>query len=160
MELKKGMTLTFWLWILAIIIMGTLGSVAFKYGTNHIGEITLQKLMQFQVTKETILYGCVLITGVALFFLGGYGLGGKVFAARYLFTPLIFGALTLFFISRLLIGVPLSTTGLGRFTSILTSLTIVSTAAASALIFKEAYTMKVIVGMALGIAAVILIGQG
>ena len=158
--MKEGLTLSFWLWILAIIIFGTLGGVAFKYGTNQIGEITLQKLMQFQITKETLIYGSMLLAGVALFILGGYGLGGKVFAARYLFTPLILGALVLLFLSRFLIGVPLSTTGLGRLTSIVTSLTIVSTAAASAIVFREAYSPMVLVGIALGIIAVILIGQG
>jgi len=159
-ELKKGMTVTFWVWILLIIIFGTLGGIAFKHGTNLVGEITLQKLMQFQITKETVLYGLMALAGVALFFIGGYGLGGKVFAAKYLFTPVILGALVLLFLSRFLIGVPLSTTGLGRLTSIVTSLTIVSTAAASAIVFKEAYSLQVLAGIALGIVAVILIGQG
>jgi drug/metabolite transporter (DMT)-like permease len=154
------MTMTFWLWIIAIIVVGTLGSVAFKYGTNQIGEITLQKLMQFQLTKETSIYGLMLVAGVALFFIGGYRLGGQVFAARYLFTPIILGALVLLFISRFLIGIPLSTTGLGRLMSIMTSLTIVSTAAASAIVFKETYTPQVLLGIGLGIIAVILIGQG
>ena len=156
----RRMTVTFWLWILAILVFGTLGGVAFKYGTNQIGEITLQRLLQFQLTKETALYGLMLIVGVILFFLGGYCLGGKVFAAQYLFTPVVLGALFLLFMSRFLIGVPLSTTGLGRLTSIVTSLTIISTAVASALIFKETYTTRVLLGIALGIVAVILIGQG
>jgi drug/metabolite transporter (DMT)-like permease len=154
------MTLAFWLWIVVIIVFGTLGGVAFKYGTNQVGEITLQKLMQFEITKETILYGLIVVIGLVLFFVGGYHLGGRIFAARYLFTPIILVALVLLFLSRFLIGVPLSTTGLGRLTSILTSLTIVSTAAASALVFKETYGIQVLVGIALGIVAVILIGQG
>lgn len=124
------MNMTFWLWIIAIIVLGTLGGVTFKYGTNQIGEITLQKLMQFQLTRETILYALMLVAGVALFFIGGYRLGGQVFGARYLFTPIVLGALVLLFLSRFLIGIPLSTTGLGRLTSIITSLTIISTAAA------------------------------
>jgi drug/metabolite transporter (DMT)-like permease len=116
--------------------------------------------MQFEITKETILYGLIVVIGLVLFFVGGYHLGGRIFAARYLFTPIILVALVLLFLSRFLIGVPLSTTGLGRLTSILTSLTIVSTAAASALVFKETYGIQVLVGIALGIVAVILIGQG
>jgi drug/metabolite transporter (DMT)-like permease len=82
-----------------------------------------------------------------------------MFVAKYLFTPIIILALIMMALSRFLIGVPLSVTGLGRLTGLLTALTVVTTAVASNLIFKETYSIRVLAGIVLAVAAVVLIGE-
>lgn len=96
---------------------------------------------------------------MAVFYVG-HSLTNDFFAAKYLFSPIIFSSLILLFLSRLLIGIPLSTTGLGKLTAVITTLGVAATAAASSLVFGEAYSPRVIVGIALGMVAVLLIGEG
>ena len=89
----------------------------------------------------------------------GYSLRGEFFAMKFLFSPLIFCALVALFISRLLIGVPLSVTGLGRLTMIVTTLSAIATVIASTIVFKESFPPRVALGVVLGIAAIALIGE-
>jgi drug/metabolite transporter (DMT)-like permease len=101
----------------------------------------------------------LVIFSVILFFYSGYSLRDNSFAARYLFLPIVFLALIMMAVSRFLIGVPLSVTGLGRLTGLLTALGVLTTAVASSIIFKETFSTRVLAGMALAVAAVILIGE-
>jgi multidrug transporter EmrE-like cation transporter len=104
-------------------------------------------------------FGALVLFSVVLFFYSGYSLRDNMFAARYLFTPIIFLALIMMAFSRFLIGVPLSVTGLGRLTGLLTALGVLTTAVASNLIFKETFSFRVLAGIALAVAAVVLIGE-
>lgn len=61
-------------------------------------------------------------------------------------------------LSRFLIGVPLSQRGLGQLTALLTALGVVATAFASWVIFRENFSPRAILGVALGVMAVYLIG--
>jgi drug/metabolite transporter (DMT)-like permease len=58
-----------------------------------------------------------------------------------------------------MIGIPLSVTGVGKLTALLTALLVVGTAIASNIFFKETFSLRVILGIALGVFAVILIGE-
>ena len=149
----------FWLPIALIILVGTIGGLLFKYGTNAFGSISLERMFEIQLSSRTFLYLGMMLVGVLLILFSGYSLRGEFFAMRFLFSPLIFCALVALFISRLLIGVPLSVTGLGRLTMILTTLSAVATVIASAIVFKESYPPRVALGVVLGIAAVALIGE-
>jgi len=149
----------FWLSILAITVIGTVGSVLFKYGTNAFGTLTLDRLLQMELSKAAFIGLAILTIGVAMTFFGGYMLREAFFGIKYLFYPAIFLALVMLFISRFLIGIPLSVTGLGRLNALLTVVSIASTAAASAVIFKETFNVRVIVGFVLGMASVLLIGE-
>ena len=53
----------------------------------------------------------------------------------------------------------MSVTGLGRLTGLLTALGVLSTAVASSLVFKEAFSTRVLAGIALAVVAVVLIGE-
>jgi len=151
--------LYFWLPIALIIVIGTIGGLLFKYGTNAFGSISLERMLEIQFSSKTFLYLGMMLVGVFLIVFSGYSLRDDFFAMRFLFSPLIFGALVALFISRLLIGVPLSVTGLGRFTMILMTLSAVATVIASALVFRESYPPRVALGIVLGIAAIALIGE-
>ncbi len=119
-----------WAVIVLISLVGTLGGVLFKYGTEGFGKIQLQNFLDIG------------------------------WAIRYLFTPAIFFGLFFLFIGRFLMGIPLSTGGLGRVTTVVTILTIFFTVIASVIVFKESYSLKVYAGLLLAVASVILIGEG
>jgi len=151
--------LWFWLPIALIIVVGTIGGLLFKYGTNMFGSISLERMSEIQFSSRTFLYLGVMLVGVFLIVFSGYSLRGEFFAMKFLFSPLIFFALVALFFSRLLIGVPLSVTGLGRLTMIVTTLGAVATVIASAILFKESYPPRVAIGVVLGIVAIALIGE-
>jgi len=159
-EVRKRMfDVWFWLPVALIIVIGTIGGLLFKYGTNAFGSISLERMFEIQLSSRTFLYLGMMTVGVLLIVFSGYSLRGEFFAMRFLFSPLIFCALIALFISRLLIGVPLSVTGLGRLTMIVTTLGAVATVIASAIVFKESYPPRVALGVVLGIAAIALIGE-
>ena len=149
----------FWMSIIAITVIGTFGSVLFKYGTNAFGTLTFDRLLHLEFSRSALLGLAILTVGVVATLLGGYLLREFSFAAKFLFYPAIFLALIMLFFSRFLIGIPLSVTGLGRLNALLTVFSIISTAAASALIFKETFGIRVIVGFLLGVASILLIGE-
>jgi multidrug transporter EmrE-like cation transporter len=157
--MARRLDATFWISVVLIVVLGTIGSVLFKSGTNMLGTIDFRRLLEMRTSMPTMAFAGLLVFSVALFFYSGYRLGDYSFAAKYLFTPIIFLALIMMAFSRFLIGVPLSVTGLGRLTGLLTALGVVTTAAASSLIFKEAFSVRVIAGIALAVIAVILIGE-
>jgi len=150
---------TFWITVVLIVALGTVGGVLFKSGTNILGTIDYRRLLEVRMSSATLVFAGLLIFSVVLFFYSGYSLGGYSFAARYLFTPIIFLALIMMAFSRFLIGVPLSVTGLGRLTGLLTALGVLTTAMASNLIFKEEFSTRVLAGIALAVIAVVLIGE-
>jgi len=149
----------FWISIAVISIIGTVGSVLFKHGTDAFGTLTFERLLQIETSKISPAGLAALSAGVAMVLLGGYMLKPASFALEFLFYPAVFVALVMLFISRFLIGIPLSVTGLGRLNALLTVLSIVLTAAASAFVFKEAFNPRVIIGFLLGAMSILLIGE-
>jgi drug/metabolite transporter (DMT)-like permease len=158
-RMVRKLDLTFWVAVVLIVVLGTIGSVLFKFGTNALGTIDFRRLLEIRMSTTAVLLAGLLIFSVMLFFYSGYSLGQHSFAARYLFTPIIFLALIMMAFSRFLIGVPLSMTGLGRLTGLLTALGVLTTAVASNLVFKETFSTRVLAGIALAVVAVILIGE-
>ena len=157
--MSRKVDLAFWATVILITVIGTVGSVLFKSGTNVLGTIDFKRLLDIRMSASTLLFGGLVVFSVFLFFFGGYNLRGQVFAAEYLFTPIIFAGLVMMALSRFLIGIPMSVTGLGRLTGLLTALSVLVTAIASNLIFKETFSVRVLAGMALAAAAVVLIGE-
>jgi len=158
-RMVKKLDPTFWITVILITVIGTVGGVLFKTGTNALGTIDFRRLLEIRMSTVTLVFGSLVVFSVLLFFYSGYSLRDNMFVAKYLFTPIIFLALIMMALSRFLIGVPLSVTGLGRLTGLLTALTVVTTAVASNLIFKETYSIRVLAGIALAVAAVVLIGE-
>jgi hypothetical protein len=155
----RKMDLTFWAIVILIVALGTIGGVLFKSGTNALGTIDFQRLLELRKSTTTLVLAALLVFSVVLFFYSGYSLRDYSFAARYLFSPIIFLALVAMAFSRFLIGVPLSVTGLGRLTGLLTALGVLTTAVASSLVFKEMFSTRVLAGIALAVVAVVLIGE-
>jgi len=155
----RKVDLTFWVTVILIVVLGTVGGVLFKSGTNALGTIDFGRLLELRASTTTLVLATLLVFSVVLFFYSGYSLRDYSFAARYLFSPIIFVALVAMAFSRFLVGVPLSVTGLGRLTGLLTALGVLSTAVASSLVFKEAFSTRVLAGIALAVVAVVLIGE-
>lgn len=153
------MDLTFWVAVVLITVLGTVGGVLFKSGTNALGTIDFGRLVELRMSSTTFVLASLLVVSIVLFFYSGYSLRDYSFAARYLFSPIIFVALVAMAFSRFLIGVPLSVTGLGRLTGLLTALGVLTTAVASSLVFKETFSARVLAGIALAVVAVVLIGE-
>lgn len=149
----------FWISVILITVIGTVGSVLFKYGTNAFGTLTVERLLHFQVSKVSLVGLAILSAGLATSLAGGYLLRNTSFAVEFLLYPAVLLALIMLFVSRFLIGIPLSVTGLGRLNALLTVTSIISTAIASALIFKETFSIRVIIGFLLGVASIMLIGE-
>ena len=158
-RMVRRLDVTFWVAVVVIVLLGTIGGVLFKFGTNELGTIDFRRLLEIRMSTTTLVFAGLVVFSVILFFYSGYSLRNNSFAARYLFSPIIFLALIMMAVSRFLIGVPLSVTGLGRLTGLLTALGVLTTAVASSIIFKEAFSTRVLAGMALAVAAVILIGE-
>ena len=106
------MDLAFWATVILITVIGTVGGVLFKSGTNVLGTIDFKRLLDIRMSTTTFVFGGLVVFSVFLFFYSGYSLRGQVFAAEYLFTPIIFLALVMMALSRFLIGIPMSVTGL------------------------------------------------
>jgi len=155
----RKVDLTFWVTVILIVVLGTVGGVLFKSGTNALGTIDFPRLLELRMSTTTLVLTALLVFSIVLFFYSGYSLRDYSFAARYLFSPIIFVALVAMAFSRFLIGVPLSVTGLGRLTGLLTALGVLTTAVASSLVFKEAFSTRVLAGIALAVVAVVLIGE-
>jgi len=156
---RKMIDSRFWMSIAVITIIGTVGSILFKYGTDAFGTLTLERLLQVELSKTSLAGLFVLSVGILMTLLGGYALRAASFAFEFLFYPAVFFALVMLFVSRFLIGIPLSVTGLGRLNALLTVLSIISTAAASAIVFKETFSVRVVAGFLLGAVSILLIGQ-
>ncbi len=152
--------LRFWASIVLIIILGTVGGALFKYATNLHGEITFERIAEFRFSTRSLTYLTMMAAGALLVLYCGYHLGNESFAMSFLFSPAVFVALILLFISRFMMGIPLSVSGLGRLTAILTTLTVVSTALVSFAFFQEQLNTKIIAGLLLGLLSILLIGQG
>lgn len=162
-KVRKRVLDPFWIAVGLVVLFSTIGGVLYKTGTEQLKQsgasVTLDKLIQVEFTRETVPYLFLLFLSVGLFFFSGYSLRDKVFAANYLFAPVIFLALIMLSLSRFVTGVPLSQGGLGQITAQLTALGVVATAFASWVIFKENFSLRAIIGVALGVVAVYLIGK-
>src|SRR5206468_10638098 len=99
------------------------------------------------------------LSSVGPFFFAGYGLRDRIFAAIYLYYPVIILGLIMLLLARFLTGIPLSQLGLGQLTALLTDLGIVTTAFASWIIFKVNFSPRTVAGVALGLVAIYLIGE-
>lgn len=145
--------------LIVITLSGIVGYLLYKHGTNSLGAITFNRLLEVKLTVQSIVYLTVMMIGFVMLVYGGYELRDYFFAMRYLFTPAILLGLIMLFISRFLIGIPLSVTGVGRLTAVLTALLVVGTAVSSNIFFKEAYSLRVAAGITLGVISVLLIGE-
>jgi len=145
--------------LVVITLSGVAGYLLYKLGSNSLGVITFERLAEADLTGRSLAYLAVMLLGFVMVAYGGYELRSHIFAMRYLFTPAIFVGLVLLFVSRFLIGIPLSVTGVGKLTAVLTALLVVGTAFASSIIFRESYSLRVVAGMMLAVLSILLIGE-
>lgn len=78
---------------------------------------------------------------------------------RLVFKPATFFGLLCLLLSRLLFSLPLSRTGIGKFSALIIPLNIIAIAVSSAILFREQFRYREIVGITLGLIAVTLIGS-
>ncbi|UCH37807.1 MAG: hypothetical protein JSV76_01125 [Candidatus Bathyarchaeota archaeon] len=146
--------------VIIVVLLGVSGGLLFKYGTNTLGNISFQRLLEVRFTSRFWLNLGLLSVGIALAFYGGWNLRQDAFAMNYLFSPIVFTALILMFASRFLNGIPLSVTGLGRLTSLTTPLFVVLTTITSVIVFQESLQIRQIMGILLSTLAVFLLSSG
>ena len=120
-----------WLEIIIIVLIGTIGNLLFKIGTDGFGELSFQSFL----TKE--------------FF-------EKAFTSK--FGWIIFVSLVVNFLSRVLIMSPLSKGKYGITWSLLTPLGILFSIVTGYFLFNETYTIREILGVAMAILSVFLMG--
>ena len=129
---KKGeRVVNLWIEILVIVLIGTVGNCLFKIGTDGFGELSFKSFF----TRE--------------FF-------EKAFTSR--FGWIIFVSLIVNFVSRVLVMSPLSKGKYGIVWSLLTPLGIVFSIFTGYLLFHETYTIRELLGVALTIFSVWLMG--
>jgi drug/metabolite transporter (DMT)-like permease len=145
--------------LIVITVTGILGYLLYKYGTDSLGTISFGRLVEVTLTSQSIFYLGIMILGFVMVAFAGIQLRDDLFIMRYLFTPAIFLGLVMLFVSRFLIGIPLSITGVGKLTAVLTALLVVGTAITSNIIFKESFSLRVTAGIALGVISVLLVGE-
>jgi multidrug transporter EmrE-like cation transporter len=124
--------MNFWIEIIIISLIGTIGNIMFKIGTDGFGQLTFGSFL----TKEFYL--------TALFSKFGW---------------VIFISLIINFTSKILIMSPLSKEKYGLVWSLLTPIGMILSISAGYLLFHENYTIKELLGMSLGIISVWLMGE-
>lgn len=72
--------------------------------------------------------------------------------------PYILGSLGLMFFGRMLHSIPLSKYDIGKFSLILTPLSLIVTIVSGVILFGESYTIIQLIGMVLGLIAVWMMG--
>lgn len=118
-----------WLLIILISLTGSCGNILWKLASNHIGQVSWKKLLD--ITWDI----------------------------RTLFTPIVFIALTLMFISRFASIVP---TGYMQITQIMTATTVLSlvfTAILDSILLNAKYPLDVWIGVATGIISIYFMGR-
>jgi drug/metabolite transporter (DMT)-like permease len=119
-----------WAVVVAISLLGAVGNILFKFGTDKLGSIPPQRFLDVS------------------------------FIFQYLFTPSIFAALVLLFLGRFLTGSPLSVLGVTQAFVIVTVLSLAFTLIFDTVIFRQVYDAWTYVGIMLGLASVVLIARG
>jgi len=119
-----------WVIIVAVSLLGAIGNILFKIGTDKLGQIPPQRFLDIY------------------------------FIIQYLFTPAIFAALVFLFLGRFLIGSPLSFLGVTQAFVAITVLSLISTLIFEALVFKHTYDLWTYVGILSGLTSIALIARG
>ncbi|MEM2111181.1 MAG: hypothetical protein QXX08_04810 [Candidatus Bathyarchaeia archaeon] len=119
-----------WAVIVAVSLLGAVGNILFKIGTNQLGEISPQRFLDIS------------------------------FIFRYLFTPAVFAALIILFLGRFLIGSPLSVLGVTEAFVVITVLGLIFTLLLEAVVFHQRYDVWTYIGIIIGLASISLIARG
>jgi len=119
-----------WGVIVAVSLLGAVGNILFKIGTDKLGPIPPQRFLDIS------------------------------FSIRYLFTPSIFAALVILFLGRFLTGSPLSVLGVTQVFVAMTVLSLIFTLVLEALVFKQRYDPWTYIGIFIGLASIALIARG
>ncbi|MEM2913847.1 MAG: hypothetical protein QXH91_00390 [Candidatus Bathyarchaeia archaeon] len=119
-----------WTVIVAVSLLGAVGNILFKIGTNQLGEISPQRFLDIS------------------------------FIFRYLFTPAVFAALVILFLGRFLIGSPLSVLGVTEAFVVITVLGLIFTLLLEAVVFHQRYDLWTYIGIIIGLASISLIARG
>ncbi|MFB0522957.1 MAG: hypothetical protein ACETV1_04240 [Candidatus Bathyarchaeia archaeon] len=123
-------TIFVWITIVVASLIGAVGNIFFKMGTDKLGVIPPHSFLDFY------------------------------FSLRYLFTPSILVALLLFFLGRFLIGSPLSVPGVTQAFVAMTILSLIFTLILEALVLKQRYDLWTYMGIVIGLTSIGSIGQG
>ena len=119
-----------WAVIIVASLLGAVGNILLKIGTNELGVIPPQRFLNIS------------------------------FIIQYLLTPSILAALVLFFLGRFLMGSPVSASGVSQVVVVITILNLVFTLILETLVLKQRYDLWTYVGIIIGLTAIGLIARG
>jgi len=119
-----------WMMMVMVSLLGAVGNLLFKIGTNQFGVIPPQRLLDIS------------------------------FSFRYLFTPSIFVALLILFVGRFLTGSPLSVSGATQLFVVITVLSLIFTLILETLVLKQRYDLWTYAGILIGLISIALIARG
>jgi len=119
-----------WMMMVTVSLLGAVGNLLFKIGTNQFGVISPQRLLDIS------------------------------FSFRYLFTPSIFVALLILFVGRFLTGSPLSVSGATQLFVVITVLSLIFTLILETLMLKQRYDPWTYAGILIGLISIALIARG
>jgi len=119
-----------WMVMVMVSLLGAVGNLLFKIGTNQFGVISPQRLLDIS------------------------------FSFRYLFTPSIFVALLILFVGRFLTGSPLSVSGATQLFVVITVLSLIFTLILETLVLKQRYDLWTYAGILIGLISIALIARG
>jgi len=118
-----------WATILLISLLGALGNILFKIGTERWGSIPVQRFLDLS------------------------------FSLRYFFTLEIFVALAILFLGRFLVGSPLSVTGATQLFVAVAVLSLVFTAVLEGIILHRIYDSWTYLGIVIGLISIAMIAR-
>jgi len=119
-----------WMMMVMVSLLGAVGNLLFKIGTNQFGVIPPQRFLDIS------------------------------FSFRYLFTPSIFVALLILFVGRFLTGSPLSVSGATQLFVVITVLSLIFTLILETLVLKQRYDLWTYAGILIGLISIALIARG
>ncbi len=119
-----------WMVMVMVSLLGAVGNLLFKIGTNQFGVIPPQRFLDIS------------------------------FSFRYLFTPSIFVALLILFVGRFLTGSPLSVSGATQLFVVITVLSLIFTLILETLVLKQRYDLWTYAGILIGLISIALIARG
>ena len=76
--------LMFWIAVAAIVILGVTGGILYKFGTNELGTISFEKLLELKTSRRFWIYSALMIGGFLLFIFGGVNLRNESFAMPWI----------------------------------------------------------------------------
>jgi len=124
------MKIEIWAVLVLSSLLGAIGNLCMKFGTNKVGNLTLERILD------------------------------PSFLSKFVLIPVVILAILLAFLGRVLMFIPISYYKVGLVTAVGIILWAIFTVIGGILIFGERYNLKVWLGLLLAFISIILLSEG